>query len=78
MHIKGALFDLDGTLLDTEPLYDLVEQQLVDEYGNGEKISDSIKLQMLGTPPSFNSKLLIDTYKIKLIPEEFIKKRDNY
>ena len=76
MHIKGALFDLDGTLLDTEPLYDMVEQQLIDQYGNGEKLSESIKLQMLGTPPSFNSKLLVDTYKIKLTPEEFIKKRD--
>ena len=76
MHIKGALFDLDGTLLDTEPLYDEVEQLLVKEYGNGEEISSEIKLKMLGTPPSFNSKLLIDTYQIRLTPEEFIKKRD--
>ena len=64
------------TLLDTEPLYDEVEQLLVKEYGNGEEISSEIKLKMLGTPPSFNSKLLIDTYQIRLTPEEFIKKRD--
>ena len=76
MHIKGALFDLDGTLLDTEPLYDQIEQQLVNEFGNGENISEEIKLKMLGTPPLFNSKLLIDTYHINLTPEEFIKKRD--
>ena len=76
MHIKGALFDLDGTLLDTEPLYDEIEQQLVNQYGNGKEISSEIKLQMLGTPPLFNSKLLVDTYQIKLTPEEFIKKRD--
>ena len=38
MHIKGALFDLDGTLLDTEPLYDKIEQQMVNEYGNGKEV----------------------------------------
>ena len=76
MHIKGALFDLDGTLLDTEPIYDAIEQQLINEYGNGEEMSTDIKLKMLGTPPSFNSKLLVETYQIKLTPEEFIKKRD--
>ena len=76
MHIKGALFDLDGTLLDTEPIYDAVEQQLINEFGNGEEMSLDIKLKICGTPPSFNSKLLVDTYQIKLTPEEFIKKRD--
>ena len=77
MHIKGALFDLDGTLLDTEPLYDEIEQKLINEFGNGKEISTEIKIQMLGTPPLFNAKLLIDTYQINLTPEEFIKKRDN-
>ena len=76
MLILGALFDLDGTLLDTEPLYDEVEQLLVNKYGNGEIISSEIKSKILGTPPSFNSKLLIDRYQINLTPEEFIKKRD--
>ena len=68
MHIKGALFDLDGTLLDTEPIYDEIEQQLVNKYGNGKEISREIKLQMLGTPPLFNSILFVDTYQIKLTP----------
>ena len=77
MHIKGALFDLDGTLLDTEPIYDEIEQKLINEYGNGQEISPEIKIQMLGTPPLFNANLLINTYQIKLTAEEFIKKRDN-
>ena len=38
MHIKGALFDLDGTLLNTEPLYDAIEQQMVNEYGNDKEV----------------------------------------
>ena len=77
MHIKGALFDLDGTLLDTEPIYDEIEQRLINEFGNGKEISSEIKIQMLGTSPLFSAKILIDNYKINLTPEEFIKKRDN-
>ena len=76
MHIKGALFDLDGTLLDTEPLYDAIEQQMVNEYGNGKEVEWKIRQQLLGTPPLVNAKILIDNYEIKLSPKEFIKKRD--
>ena len=76
MHIKGALFDLDGTLLDTEPLYDAVEQQLVNEFGNGKEIELSVRQKLTGTPPKVNCKHYIDNYDVKLSPEEFEKKRD--
>ena len=76
MHIKGALFDLDGTLLDTEPIYEAIEQQLVNEYGNGEEIEWKIRQLLLGSPPLVNAKILIENYEIKLAPEEFLKIRD--
>ena len=76
MHIKGALFDLDGTLLDTEPIYDEIEQQLVNEYGNGKEIEWKIRQLLLGSPPLVNAKILIENYEIKLAPEEFLKIRD--
>ena len=34
MNIKGALFDLDGTLIDTEQIYNGAAQILIKEYGN--------------------------------------------
>jgi pseudouridine-5'-monophosphatase len=76
MHIKGVLFDLDGTLLDTEPIYNLIEQQLVNEYGNGNEIQWEIRMQMMGSSPLINCKLLIDDYNIKLTPEQLLKIRD--
>ena len=76
MRILGALFDLDGTLLDTEPLYDEAEQKIINLYGNGKPIEPSVKQQLLGTPPSLNCKLLIDKYEVKLTPDEFEKMRD--
>ena len=76
MHIKGVLFDLDGTLLDTEPIYNLIEQQLVNEYGNGKEIQWEIRMQMMGSSPLVNCKLLIDNYQIRLTPEQLLKIRD--
>ena len=76
MQVKGVLFDLDGTLLDTESLYDMIEQQMVNEYGNGQKISWEVRQTLLGTAPLDNSKKLIDKYQIKLSPKEFLKIRD--
>ena len=76
MHIKGALFDLDGTLLDTEPIYDAIEQQIVNDYGNGKIIEWKIRQQLLGSPPLINAKVLIENYYIKLTTDEFLKLRD--
>ena len=78
MDIKGAIFDMDGTLLDTEPIYDSAAQRIIDEYGNGEKITWDVKQHIVGTPSKVHCKLFVDTYKIKLTPEEFEKKRDEY
>ena len=71
MHIKAALFDLDGTLLDTEPIYDEAAQKLIDQYGNGNKITWDIKQKIIGTPPKIHCKIFVDAFKIKLTPEEF-------
>ena len=76
MHILGALYDLDGTLLDTEPLYDEAEQKLINLYGNGVPLDSETKQQLLGTPAIVNCKLLVEKYEVKLTPEQFEEKRD--
>ena len=76
MHILGALYDLDGTLLDTEPLYDEAEQKLINLYGNGVPLDSETKQQLLGTPAIVNCKLLVEKYDVKLTPEQFEEKRD--
>ena len=67
---------MDGTLLDTEPIYDLAAQKVIDEYGNGEKITWDVKQHVVGTSAKVHCKIFVDAYKIKLTPEEFEKKRD--
>ena len=76
MSIKGAIFDLDGTLLDTEPIYDAAAQKVINEFGNGKKIEWNVKKNVIGTPAKVHSKIFVDAFEIKLSPEEFKKKRD--
>ena len=78
MRILGALFDLDGTLLDTEPLYDEAEQKIINLYGNGKTLDLYTKQQLLGTPASVNCKLLVEKFEVKITPAEFEKMRDEF
>ncbi len=45
--LQGALFDMDGLLIDSEPLWTIAETELADRYGA--VWDDDIKAQCLGT-----------------------------
>ena len=76
MNIKGIIFDLDGTLIDTEPIYHESAIRIIKEYGNGKELSWDIRTKILGAPEMVAAKIIVDTFEIKLTPEEFIKKRN--
>ena len=76
MDIKGAIFDLDGTLIDTEPIYYGTADKMIAEYGNGKKMDWETKIKTLGSLEIVTAKIIVDTYQLKLTPEEFIQKRN--
>ena len=76
--IKAAIFDLDGTLLDSQKLYDEVNQIIINKYGNGKLYDIESKMVNHGAPPLIGNKYLIDTFNIKLTVEELIKKKDDF
>ena len=76
--IKAAIFDLDGTLLDTQKLYDEANQMFIDKYGNGKKYDEELKVKIHGSNASFGNKFLVNHFEIKLTLEEFTKKKDQY
>ena len=76
MDIKGAIFDLDGTLIDTEPIYYEAADNMIKEYGNGKKMDWDTKIKTLGSPEMVTAKIIVDTYELKLTPEEFVEKRN--
>jgi pseudouridine-5'-monophosphatase len=68
-----VIFDLDGVLLDTEPLYTSATQQIVGEYG---KVFDwSIKGDMIGRSALDGARTMIEALGVPLEPEEYLRRR---
>jgi pseudouridine-5'-monophosphatase len=68
-----VLFDLDGVLLDTEPLYTEATQAIVGRYG---KTYDwSLKPYTMGRDARLSSRLILERFGIPLSPDEFLTAR---
>lgn len=68
-----VIFDLDGVLLDTEPVYTRATQQVVGEYG---KLFDwSIKGDMIGKSSLEGARYLVRVLDLPLEPETYLERR---
>ena len=71
--IRAAIYDLDGVLLDTEPLYTRVTQEIVAEYG---KVFDwSVKRHMIGRPSLEAAGYLVDALSLPMSPADYLDRR---
>lgn len=70
---RAVLFDLDGVLLDTEPLYTQAAQALVSRYGA--RYDWGLKRQTMGRDARIGARLVIDTLKLPLTVEEYMSER---
>ncbi len=69
-----VIFDLDGTLLDTEPLYTLAAQAVVSRYG---KVFDwEIKRQIMGGGPLVGARFVVERLGLPITPEEYLERRE--
>jgi beta-phosphoglucomutase-like phosphatase (HAD superfamily) len=67
-----VIFDLDGVLLDTEPLYTEATQRVVSQYG---KTFDwSLKSLMMGRHELEAAELLVKTLELPITAEEYIQR----
>ena len=76
MSLKGAIFDLDGTLIDSEPIYFDASEILIKKYGNGKKFDWDTKVKTLGSPELVTAQIIVETFEINLSPEEYLEKRN--
>ena len=76
--IKAAIFDLDGTLIDTQGIYDEVYQMLINKYGNGKPYTPEYKMFMHGASATFGNRFIMEQFKINITLEEFIEIKNNY
>lgn len=69
-----VIWDMDGVLLDSEPIYLRVENQIVSRYGKD--ISTILPL-ILGRTARVCAKITVDEFQLPITPEEYLKQRND-
>jgi pseudouridine-5'-monophosphatase len=71
---KYVIFDLDGTLIDTEPLYTAAAQAVVGRFG---KVYDwSIKRLIMGGAPALGAQVIVEKLSLPISPEQYLQERE--
>jgi pseudouridine 5'-phosphatase len=69
-----VIFDLDGTLVDTEPLYTQAAERIVARFG---KVFDfGIKRQIMGGGPLAGARFVVEHLELPLSPEQYLEERE--
>ena len=71
--VSGVIFDMDGLLLDTEPLYHRAYQAAMDREGKGKTYTDQFHAKLLGRVPKECSRMMVEEYGLAMTPKEFME-----
>lgn len=74
MRITHVIYDLDGTLLDTEPMFIETTNAILARFGM--TLDPAIRAQMIGRPTPAAVPLMIDLTGIAMTADAFIEERD--
>ncbi|MDA0271756.1 MAG: HAD-IA family hydrolase [Proteobacteria bacterium] len=72
----AIIFDLDGTLLDTEPLYTAAAQKVLDPHGH--TYTMELKRKVMGGDSLRSAQLTIDEFDLPMTANEFLAARESY
>ncbi len=67
----AVLWDMDGTLVDTEPLWIAAEGELVASYGG--EWTDELAHQLVGNPLLVSAQLIRDNSPVPLTPQQIVE-----
>jgi len=71
--VRYVIFDMDGVLLDTEPIYTEVTNQVTMQYG---KVFDwAIKADMIGRPAMDSAEYVVKALDLPILPEDYLTQR---
>lgn len=73
--VSHVIYDLDGTLLDTEPLYVRTANEIFARFGM--QLPEAVRLQMMGRPTSVAVPLMLRETGLPMTAEEFIRERED-
>ena len=68
----AAVFDLDGTLLDTESLSTQAMQAVLDRLGTGKTIEWDLKRRLLGLPGSLWGPIVVSELNLEIEPAQLV------
>jgi pseudouridine 5'-phosphatase len=69
-----VIFDLDGTLVDTEPLYTQAAESILARFG---KVFDfGIKRQIMGGGPLAGARFVVEHLGLPITPEQYLAERE--
>ena len=66
----AVLWDMDGTLVDTEPYWIIAEHELVEEFGG--TWTHDLALQLVGNPLLVSAQFIIDNSPVDLPAEQVV------
>ena len=72
--VSAVIFDMDGLLLDTEPVYTAATQQVVGRYGR--TFDWSVKSRMIGRPASQSARILVEALELPISPADYLEARE--
>jgi pseudouridine-5'-monophosphatase len=70
---RAVLFDLDGVLLDTEPLYTEATQAVVGVFGK--RFEWSLKRELIGTSEDNGARMVVERLELPISPDEYLQRR---
>lgn len=71
--LDGVIFDMDGVLLDTEPLYTIAYNEVMAPWGI--TLDEETKREIMGRPPSVSVPHVINKFQLGITAEEFLARR---
>jgi len=72
--VTHVIFDLDGVLLDTEPLYTQATQAVLDEFGK--RFTWEVKQHMMGRSDIVSAEILIDWFDLPISADDYLGRRN--
>lgn len=73
---RALIFDLDGTLLDTEPLYSEAAQRVLNPFGHTYTLA--LKKKVMGGDSRRSARLTIEEFGLPHTPDQFLREREGH
>jgi len=75
-NITHVIFDVDGTILDTESLYTTAKKKVVAKYGAKERFTNDLESKTAGKQAFDVAEIITEECQLPLTPDEFVAEMD--